>query len=53
VPLGNGLVFHQHRTIEDYVRTFAGVGFALDDLREVADPGGSSPAYLDLRLVRR
>jgi ubiquinone/menaquinone biosynthesis C-methylase UbiE len=53
VPLGNGLVFHQHRTLEDYVRMFAGVGFALGDLREVADPGGSSPAYLDLRLVRR
>ena len=53
VPLGDGRVFHQHRTIEDYVRAFTGVGFVLDDLREVPDPTGSAPAYLDLRLVRR
>jgi len=24
----------------------------LDDVREVADPTGSTPAYLDLRLIR-
>lgn len=53
VPLGTGHVFHHHRTIEEYLRTFTGAGFALDDLREVADPTGSTPAFLDLRLVRR
>ena len=52
VPLGQGQVFHQQRTIEEYVRTLTGAGFALDDLREVPDSTGSTPAYLDLRLVR-
>jgi len=53
VPLGDGTVFHQQRTIEDYVRALVRVGFVIDDLREVADPAGSAPSFLDLRLVRR
>lgn len=53
VPLGAGEVFHQHRTVEEYTRTLTGAGFLLEDLREVPDPSGSTPAYLDLRLVRR
>jgi SAM-dependent methyltransferase len=52
VPLGDGHVFHQHRTIEDYVRALTGAGFVLDDLREVPEPGRSAPAHLDLRLIR-
>jgi ubiquinone/menaquinone biosynthesis C-methylase UbiE len=53
VALGAAHVFHQHRTIEDYLRTFISHGFQLDDIREVPDATGSTPAYLDLRLIRR
>jgi ubiquinone/menaquinone biosynthesis C-methylase UbiE len=52
LPLGHGHVFHQHRTIEQYVRAFLRAGFALDDLREVPGRTGSTPLYLDLRLTR-
>jgi SAM-dependent methyltransferase len=50
VPLGHGHVVHQHRTIEQYVRSFLAAGFALEDLREVPGRTGSTPRYLDLRL---
>jgi SAM-dependent methyltransferase len=53
VPLGEHEVFHQHRTIEDYLRTFLAAGFQLTDLREVPGPSGSVPLYLDLLLTRR
>jgi 2-polyprenyl-3-methyl-5-hydroxy-6-metoxy-1,4-benzoquinol methylase len=52
VPLGDHHVFHQHRTIEDYVRTLLAVGLTLTDLREVAGPSGEVPLYLDLLLAR-
>jgi hypothetical protein len=52
VPLGHGHVFHQHRTIAEYLGTLRAAGFALDELREVPDGGGSVPAYLDLRLTK-
>lgn len=51
LPLGEGHVFHQHRTIEQYIRSFLGAGFALDDLREVPGRTGSVPRYLDLRFT--
>ena len=53
VPLGDHHVFHQHRTIEQYVRAFLAAGFVLDDLREVPGRTGRAPLYLDLRLTRR
>ena len=52
VPLGDHHVFHQHRTIEDYVRTLLAVGLTLTDLREVAGASGEVPLYLDLLLTR-
>ena len=52
VPLGEHHVFHQHRTIEDYVRTLLAVGLTLTDLREVAGASGEVPLYLDLLLTR-
>jgi 2-polyprenyl-3-methyl-5-hydroxy-6-metoxy-1,4-benzoquinol methylase len=52
VPLGEHHVFHQHRTIEDYVRTLLGAGMTLTDLREVPGPSGDVPLYLDLVLTR-
>ncbi len=52
VPLGEHSVYHQRRTIEDYLRTFLGAGFLLADLREVPGPSGSTPLYLDLLLTR-
>ena len=52
VPLGEGHVFHQHRTIEGYLRAFLGAGFGLDDLREIPGRTGSTPRFLDLRLHR-
>ena len=52
VPLGEHHVFHQHRTIEDYVRTLLAVGLTLTDLREVAGASGEVPLYLDLLLAR-
>jgi hypothetical protein len=53
VELGHHHVFHQHRTIEGYVRPLLAAGFALDDLREVPAPNGAIPRYLVLRLTRR
>jgi len=53
IPLGHHHVFHQHRTIEQYVRACLAAGFVLDDLREVPGRTGSTPKYLDLRLTRR
>src|SRR3954470_12102030 len=52
VPLGHVHVEHQHRTVEEYVRTFLAAGFALDDLREVPGRTGAFPRYLDLKLTR-
>lgn len=52
LPLGHHHVFHQHRTIEQYVRACLAAGFALDDLREVPGRTGSTPLYLDLRFTR-
>jgi SAM-dependent methyltransferase len=52
VPLGDHHVFHQHRTIEQYVRAFLAAGFVLADLREVPGRTGQAPLYLDLRLTR-
>jgi SAM-dependent methyltransferase len=52
IPLGEHHVEHHHRTIEDYVRTFVGAGFVVDDLREIPGRTGSVPRYLDLRLVK-
>ncbi len=52
VPLGEHHVFHQHRTIEDYLRTFLAAGLALSDLREVPGPSGEVPLYLDLLLTK-
>jgi ubiquinone/menaquinone biosynthesis C-methylase UbiE len=51
IELGHHHVFHQHRTIEGYVRPLLAGGFALDDLREVAS--GALPHYLVLNLTRR
>lgn len=53
IPLGESHVFHQHRTIEGYLRAFLGAGFALDDVREIPGAGGSAPRFLDLRFHRR
>jgi ubiquinone/menaquinone biosynthesis C-methylase UbiE len=53
LPLGEHHVFHQHRTIEGYVRALLAAGFALDDLREVPGRSGGIPRYLDLRLTLR
>lgn len=53
VPLGEGHVFHQHRTIEGYLRAFLGAGFALVDVREIPGRTGSTPRFLDLRLTLR
>jgi hypothetical protein len=53
IPLGEHHVFHQHRTIEQYVRAFLAFGFALDDLREIPGRTGAIPRYLDLRLTYR
>jgi SAM-dependent methyltransferase len=53
IPLGHHHVFHQHRTIEGYVRPLLAGGFALDDLREVPGRTGTLPRYLVLRLTRR
>ena len=53
VPLGAHHVFHQHRTIEDYLRTFFAAGFSLADLREVPGHDAGVPLYLDLLLTRR
>jgi ubiquinone/menaquinone biosynthesis C-methylase UbiE len=52
VPLGHGRVFHQHRTIAEYLGTLRAAGLVLDELREVPDGTGSVPAYLDLRLTK-
>jgi 2-polyprenyl-3-methyl-5-hydroxy-6-metoxy-1,4-benzoquinol methylase len=52
VPLGDGHVFHQHRTIEDYLSAFRVAGFVLEDLREVPDATGSVPSWLDLRFAK-
>jgi SAM-dependent methyltransferase len=51
IELGHHHVFHQHRTIEGYLRPLLAGGFALDDLREVES--GGLPHYLVLRLTRR
>lgn len=53
VPLGEHHVFHQHRTIEGYLRPLLAGGFALDDLREVPGRTGRLPRYLVFRLTRR
>jgi 2-polyprenyl-3-methyl-5-hydroxy-6-metoxy-1,4-benzoquinol methylase len=53
VPLGEHHVFHQHRTIEDYLRTFLATGMTLSDLREVPGASGEVPLYLDLVFVRQ
>jgi SAM-dependent methyltransferase len=52
IPLGHSHVFHQHRTIEQYMRAFLSAGFVLDDLRELPGASGSLPHYLDLRFHR-
>jgi SAM-dependent methyltransferase len=52
VPLGEHTVHHERRTIEDYLRTLLGAGFALDDLREIPGASGKLPLYLDLLLTR-
>ena len=53
VPLGEHTVHHERRTIEDYLTTLLGAGFALDALREVPGQTGKLPLYLDLLLTRR
>lgn len=53
VQLGEHTVHHERRTIEDYLRTLLGAGFALVDLREVPGHSGTVPLYLDLLLTRR
>lgn len=53
IELGHHHVFHQHRTIEGYVRPLLAGGFALDDLREVPGRAEGIPHYLVLRLTRR
>ena len=53
IDLGHHHVFHQHRTIEGYVRPLLAGGFALDDLREVPAADNGIPHYLVLRLTRR
>jgi ubiquinone/menaquinone biosynthesis C-methylase UbiE len=50
IPLGHGHVFHQHRTIEQYVRPFLGAGFVLDGLCEIPGRTGTVPRFLDLRF---
>jgi ubiquinone/menaquinone biosynthesis C-methylase UbiE len=52
VPLGHHTVHHQHRTIEEQLRTFRGAGFSLADLREVPGHDGTVPLYLDLLFTR-
>ena len=52
VPLGEYEVHHHHRTIEDQLRTFLGVGLALTDLRGVPGHDGGVPLYLDLLFTR-
>ena len=52
IPLGEHHVFHQHRTIEDYVRAFLAAGLSIADLREVPGHDGGTPLYLDLLLRR-
>jgi SAM-dependent methyltransferase len=52
VALGEHTVHHERRTIEVYLRTLLGAGFALADFREVAGPSGKLPLYLDLLLTR-
>jgi len=53
VPLGEHTVHHERRTIEDYLTTLLGAGFALSALREIPGPTGKLPLYLDLLLARR
>ncbi|HEV2591111.1 MAG TPA: class I SAM-dependent methyltransferase [Gaiellaceae bacterium] len=53
VPLGHHHVFHQHRTLEGYLRPLLAAGFAFDDIREVPGRTGKLPRYLVLRLTRR
>jgi 2-polyprenyl-3-methyl-5-hydroxy-6-metoxy-1,4-benzoquinol methylase len=53
VALGEHQVHHQHRTIEEQLRTFLAAGFALADLREVPGHDRAVPLYLDLLLTRR
>ena len=52
VPLGEHQVHHQHRTIEDQLRTFLAAGFSLTDLREVPGHDRDVPLYLDLLFAR-
>jgi ubiquinone/menaquinone biosynthesis C-methylase UbiE len=52
VELGEHHVHHQHRTIEDQLRTFLAAGFALADLREVPGHDRDVPLYLDLLFAR-
>jgi SAM-dependent methyltransferase len=52
IPLGHGHVFHQHRTIEQYVSPFVGLGFVLDGLHEIPGRTGAVPRFLDLRFRR-
>jgi SAM-dependent methyltransferase len=52
VELGEYHVHHQHRTIEDQLRTFLAAGFALADLREVPGHDRDVPLYLDLLFAR-
>jgi SAM-dependent methyltransferase len=52
VELGEHHVHHQHRTIEDQLRTFLAAGFALADLREVPGHDRAVPLYLDLLFAR-
>jgi SAM-dependent methyltransferase len=52
VPLGEHTVHHERRTIEDYLTTLLGAGFALAALREVPGQTGKLPLYLDLVLRR-
>jgi len=53
VLLGEHTVHHERRTIEDYLTTLLGAGFALGALREVPGQTGKLPLYLDLLLTRR
>jgi 2-polyprenyl-3-methyl-5-hydroxy-6-metoxy-1,4-benzoquinol methylase len=53
VALGEHQVHHQHRTIEEQLRTVLAAGFALADLREVPGHDRAVPLYLDLLLTRR
>ena len=53
VSLGEHMVHHERRTIEDYLTTLLAAGFALEALREVPGASGKLPLYLDLLLTRR